>query len=1453
MKVKKDFKTSTAILGCLLGEVLTTSVFGSPTTKDLESMIDRSSWNEANEIAYELFLKDSHNPIPKLKGAYSLFQKGYSNAALSFLKRLSIQDWKKISEKDKNIAEMAALFQKKVPFNLVPGRLEQLNENSAHPILKDEIRFAKGRQAFESSKWLEAKNLLSSISQSSRYYGQAHYLLAVIAVKQSDPEGAKAEFSKIFEPAVFAQGSEFWSDLSSAWGNAFRVLIDANSLSEAAKLSELAVLGMARVAYSKQRYEEALSYYGKIKKGSTFYARATLESIWTLWALGRHEEAQKVALDLSANESSFEAVEAKIARALVLVDIGKTTEAREQLESFYKSYETFKVRLRDYQGSRVASILPNFVVDDLKTDKRISLLDSYKASLQQEMDSLAKEDSLIFPVYLAFRKELLPLVSQTSDLQSKYILEHVKKREKDLDWLLVQSRLITAESYLEDREKLREEVKGGVSEEKQRELDRRLVELLEKAVGEGENIIKKFHIKNVALEFRQSELYWELGSAKAMVGLTSQDEKLKSEADSIRLKALRTTEDLLTKYPKFERYGQLLFFVGFAQIELDEIDKGYSTLKRFANLYPNDQHAADAYRMLADVEFDRNRFRQAIEYYKRVLTFQNSPVLGYAFYKLGWSAYNLKDFTTALASLEQACLWVNQKQNLNQLSLRREARHDLISFYAEIGDHRKAYEYFGRFAKGDDLRPWIVDLANELHRIGQYDRSIDLFRALILTSSDQSESADFHAKIISGAFNLRKFEVILDSAKSLSQNFKSFLETPTDKKESISFQVEESLRQAVLGQLFEWKKTNSDQLALVVFELNKSYLEIFANWPSSQDVLYRHALFLNERKQEKLAAATFEEHWNKFSNILEEPLKEEAIRNLIVSLQEKSNDKSLADKKGENDDKLVNYAKEYLLLYPATEHSRKIEFLAATTLLRDPEKLDEGLKATEKVFLDNTADEIGKQAFSNLRTKYYSTKDWERILDWATRLLTKKTPYTKDLNSIREETGFLLAEQIKDSKDAAETYLKIATTQTSTRLRNKSYYNAFVLFEKSGQKLKAIEVANELEKIAPESEETQNAAGVLAALYQEAGDYENALPRLKRFLAKPPKEISSDVLSQAYFNAALMEEGLGNKSQAVAYYQKASGKPESKTALERINSKPEVRLGFPKWASMMRTFQEYFQKPLPPVKDLAGQIRLGAQKLEATVKLFVDTASDVKVPAHYALESYCAVPFLYDSYVKAVLDIPHARKIASNEVAELLVELKKIVAPIEATVIETANTCIAKAEASEHDGDFFRRVGETWGWQQNKVLKQKADSLLSKLDLVYPFIDQVDLDENENQILVKHHRGDGDEETWYKLALLRYKRKKTLLARLTVLDAISKGFKSGELINLLSICTEKAQTTASFEAAARAGSKSAYANLGYLHLRGARLDSAKKAFREAASTNVLGNEELVNAVEGVLE
>lgn len=1422
---------------------------------DIENALQKGQWDNAVEISHEILVKDSKANLPKIKGAYALFQKGYPNAALLMLKKLTIQDWRQIPQGQDRFAEIVALFQKKIPASIMPGRLSQMSSVEVAPSLKDEVGFDKGHQAFEAGDFKAAHVALESVSRSSRFFINAKYLLGTIAIQSRDYGTAGKEFSVVFEPNVYQQASEFWNDLStqitSHWGANLKVWFDADFLTQSKRVGELAMMGLARAAYASQDYQTALVDYGKISSTSPFLPRADLEKIWTLLKLNRHEEALNTAKHLEVSETSFEAVEARTVRAIVLTDAGRTDEARQELNAFLKTYEATKKSLVNYGQLKMTDLLPRFLLNDLKEDLELVALESFGKNLSGEIQMLRAENKRLFPAYSHLASELEPLLLQSRNFVSKLIEGHVSSRLRNLEQLYIQAKLVMAETYLEDREILRKRYNGNVvvDESMQKAHDQELLTTLSSAIQSVDEVLNKLSVINPALEFRQSELLWELGVAHDLVGVGSNDKKQEGVAREIKLRALATAKSVLRKYPSFDKGPQVSFFAGFAEIELGRVQEGIHDLDSYIKAYPQHEHAPDANRILGDFEFDLNHFAQAETYYKHILEFQNSSIVGYALYKIAWCGYNQRDFAKALLGMEKAVtLSPEQGQSEQMITLKREARRDLISIYAEVGDHRKAPEYFKQFLS-ENPSGWLSELAEQLDRTGQFEKSRDIYRVLLVMDPANDQAITYRAKIIDGAFRLHDWNLVIEEAAKIKTDYGTKLGEDQSKEQARK--IEEILHKVVISQLFEFEKTQTDEVGERTLRLNEIYLSLFKGWPAAEEPLYRHSRFLSIRKNLKLAALAHSDHWSIYKSQLKEPRREESLRDLVHALeQEESEVKEGGQAESAAAGEILKYTSEYLTDYPSAGYARAIAFLKAAMLFKY-QKYDLAMVDCQNLLEANTGDEIGRRCFQNLRFAHYKKKNWDTTYEWATRMNNRADmkSYQADLRTIRAETMFLRADTSQDNLQAAKLYLQIASDSDFSRLKEKSLYNAFLRYQKADAKRDALKTAMDLERLNAKFPGLKDIRGARAAFYQEAGDYKKAWPLLKNFVESPNAEIVPEVLRQAKLNAALIAEALGEKAEAVALLHEfgerspagvMAGGEEAARILARLENKREAPVAPKAWPALLKEKGDFEKWALSKKGNLAERIKKGAGWLEDLSRKFLRLAKSGNLPVPYALESYCIIPHLYQSFAD------QTAALAKSD--EVKVEISKVTSPMYAKAGQLAEECINKSADIGLTGDFYRQALVKWGWQKDAEMKNRTELLLAKLEARGPSLDADPMSiKDEKQIFELHLDNLESEASWYSLSTKRLLAHQNGLSRLTLIAARTKWPTSGRIPYALAYLEEiqqgeQANIIALYQEAAKKGAANAWLNLARYHLRKLQFPNARIALKEADKAGLFASD-----------
>lgn len=1431
---KKQRRKQRRALYCLLCALCATRGIAA-TPAELESAFQAGRWDDTIQAAYDLLRQSPELADAKLKGAYALFQKRYKTSALKWLRGVSPKEWESVPDGWDKLMEILALFKEGVPAGLAPWTPEKAALAKTSPYLKDELYFALGREAMARHDDASALEMLAAVSASSRFRAQARYTLGALLVKQGEVAKAERELSLLADSEAPGKAGEFGAKISSHWGQALRALVEDDARSRTATAGELATLALARLAYAKGDFAGALSHYAEIAPDSRFAGRAGVESAWALVLLGRYDEAAATAAKAARGRYHFTSVKARLVRALALAYAGHGPEARDEADAFVRAAEPYREALVQFERVPDAELLPEALKEESLEDSRLRALARYQRELKGEITALGKESVDQFPAYGRMAVELIGIEQEAQVETNRRTAEYFTGWSASLERMILQARLVRAESYLAEADRARAALAAARGADVRKDAEERVQELVGKAVAEQARALKDTKEPLPNVELRQAELQWELGK---------------------REEALAAAKDVVARTPQFAGLAQALFFIGYAELEQGRGDAGIAALEAYLAKFPRHASAPDAYRILADIRYDASEFQGARDYYRQVLSFKDSPLQGYASYKAGWCAYRLGDFEEALASLKQGILLMKKREPGSQATLPGgEAVKDLISLYAEVGDHRRALEYF-TVILGSGAPEALAELARVLEEIGELEKASDVHRGLIALQPASGENLARQAAIVRLAFKRKRWQETVEEAQRLAYRYAKDLKPASAAPAAAD--AEKLLREILVAIHEDLKDAASPDDAKRIGQLDRLYLDAFRDWKESQEPLWIHALWAQETQQDAEALASFRRHWESFGARLAEPLREESLRRLLFSLEDAEAPEKGGSALSKTATDILAYAAQYLRAYPETRYTRSVAFLRASMLLKY-RRYEEGIRDSQAIVDAGLTDDIGRKAYRNLKTAYVNRKQWKETYDWATMMVARERMdlYKAELQTLRRESAFLYAEGLPTDAAAAEAFLKIAQDDTMDPIREAAFHNAFLRFDKAGKKTEALKAAEQLEAFAPQSELVLQISGHRAAIHQDAGDYAKALPFLEVFLANAKPDTPAAAVMQARLNAGLIAEALDKREDAVRFFTQlvddggadtgAALVAEARNGLVRLGAAQEraVAAASPKWDALAQQRAKFEAEPIPKRRQIAQALQEGGARLQKIAKAYLDYSRAKGTPGELAYEAFCAVPLLYSAYTKAIVSLADASPDA------LKGELMMLVTPLEEQARKLGEECIQKSADAEHEGELYRKVVETWGWEHDPGLKFLVTRLLEAMAKHNPWLEKRPLDLSEEQLVERHLAGQGNADTWYTLGRRRWEDGKFGLARLTFVDALARTGSSGRALNALA-CLEQGQPrrrgiTKLFEDAAKGGSIPAWANLAYRHLKAGRLGPALPALEAISRTELFAKDPEVNA------
>lgn len=115
------------------------------------------------------------------------------------------------------------------------------------------------------------------------------------------------------------------------------------------------------------------------------------------------------------------------------------------------------------------------------------------------------------------------------------------------------------------------------------------------------------------------------------------------------MEAIEIYENLLKKYPLFERNDQVVYQLSRAYEETGQVDIAMDTIKQLIEKYPESRHTDESRFRLAEYYFTRKKYLDAEETYLAVITLgEGSEFYELSLYKLGWSFFKQELYQDAL-------------------------------------------------------------------------------------------------------------------------------------------------------------------------------------------------------------------------------------------------------------------------------------------------------------------------------------------------------------------------------------------------------------------------------------------------------------------------------------------------------------------------------------------------------------------------------------------------------------------------------------------------------------------------------------------------------------------------------------------------------------------------------------------------------------------------------------
>jgi len=647
---------------------------------------------------------------------------------------------------------------------------------------------------------------------------------------------------------------------------------------------------------------------------------------------------------------------------------------------------------------------------------------------------------------------------------------------------------------------------------------------------------------------RLAELYYEVAEDEYLQQMQDYDQKFEefeiSGADTVLVepfkdfsKSLMLYQTIIDDFPHSDLVDDALYNKGFIFEETGKIDSALIIYDFIINNFHESRYVPESLMRIGEYYFNppRNDIEKAIEYYKRILEYRDSPKFDEALYRLGWSYYRLSNYAeavsyfTLLADDIERAKQIDPHQRFSNPALRDESLEYIGISFLDFGGTQRVVDYLNRIGGrtyGAEILKKIGDVY--MYEKELYENAIEAYQTLLKMYPDHEEAPEIQNKIVACYRYIKDDMMAYVSRDKLFTEYRPgspWWQNHKDEKlrERIYHITEQSLRDNI-NLLFQRAEANRDQdLYLQAVNDSRKYLKTFYSDSSAPLIHWNMALTMDTKLNQKDAA--FEEYmkisdlyWNsKYQKLAAEnsiALTKEAVESdtakksyaaIIESVQDSLSETSsvlsiLTYKRLEltnNEKKLIRAYNNYIKLFPHEPETATI-LANGGALFYNNNQFKEALRYFNTIVKHfPTSEDINNVNYTILES-YFGKRDFKSAEIIARKL--KNTPgvspeLAQKARSRLAESIFLAAEVYADSADhlqAGNEYLRVVREVPNAEFADLSLFNAALEYDKAKEFSRAVETYNYLIETRPNSKYLLDAMNNLAYDYGEMNEPRNA-------------------------------------------------------------------------------------------------------------------------------------------------------------------------------------------------------------------------------------------------------------------------------------------------------------------------------------------------------------------------
>ena len=465
-------------------------------------------------------------------------------------------------------------------------------------------------------------------------------------------------------------------------------------------------------------------------------------------------------------------------------------------------------------------------------------------------------------------------------------------------------------------------------------------------------------------------------------------------------------------------------------------------------------------------------------------------------------------------------------KKLNVSRLENEALRDLVVFYADLGDVKRAVNYFQN-VNTKESNGYIEKLAYFFADKGNRDASRDVFRMLINQEPEAKKAFEYQYQIVQNYFyskNSPQFkEELYRWITDFGPNSAWFTANHGDQallQNSIKLR-EQTLRNYILQQHQTAQNSRAAYSRKSATDGYTLYFQEFASSAQAPDMHFFYGELLYDMG--KYDEASTQYSWVA-ENAPTSKFGPKASQNVLLAIEKAlPKDEELLKRVGDSIEpipmdprveKFIKSAMWYTQKYPTSDKDAEIKFRVGR-LYYQTNNFGPAEKFFKEIVQKYPKTKYSEYSANLLLDIYNLKKDYEGLEKMGTELLANDSIASSkagsDIRNVLEKANFKRAQDLELGKkylESAVQFQTFATQNPASELAAMALFNAGVNFERSGKNVDAIQ--NYKKIVASKDKKAESlkpkAQKLLAKLYQDSGNFEEAAKLFKELAAQNPKD-----------------------------------------------------------------------------------------------------------------------------------------------------------------------------------------------------------------------------------------------------------------------------------------------------------------------------------------------------------